>query len=313
MHDIAVIVVNWNAVADLRCCLASLFAQPEPECDWAVWVVDNASTDGSASMTANEFPRAHLIANTQNVGFALANNQAIAEASDYRYVFLLNSDAVVQSPAALDRLVAFGDSHPEAAIAGAHVLNPDGSLQFSCRQFPNLLAGFFRNTLLGRLFPKNRWAKDYLMADFDHTKASGVHWVSGCAMLIRQDFIRKFGALDPAFYMYCEDVDICKRAWDNGLSVWYCPDAIVTHKIGASSDKSAEKMIWAFHRSWMHYYEKHFPNQPRWKHWCVKAGLWLRATVRIWNRRRAGVRPDPTLEAQSPRPPHSGDESGGKN
>jgi len=142
------------------------------------------------------------------------------------------------------------------------------------------------------------------MADFDHATASGVHWVSGCAMLIRQEFIQKYGALDTDFYMYCEDVDICKRAWDNGYGVWYCPDATVTHKIGVSSDKSAEKMIWAFHESYLHYYTKHFPNQPRWKHWCVRNGLWLRAAVRIWNRRRVGVRPDPALEAQSPKPRH---------
>ena len=303
MPDIAVIVVNWNAREELRQCLASLFASPEPSVEWAVWVVDNASTDGSAEMVKTDFPTAHVIANQENTGFSHANNQAIAEAADYRYVFLLNSDAFVESPQTLDRLVAFGDLHPEAAIVGAHVLNPDGTLQFSCRHFPNLLAGFFRNTLLGKFFPNNKWAKYYLMTDFDHTKASGVHWVSGCAMLIRQEFIANHGALDPDFYMYCEDVDICKRAWDNGYGVWYCPDAIVTHKIGASSDKSAEKMIWAFHESWMLYYTKHFSHQPRWKHWCVRTGLWLRATVRIWNRRRVGVRPDPNLEAQSPKRP----------
>ncbi|MDR3706658.1 MAG: glycosyltransferase family 2 protein [Capsulimonadaceae bacterium] len=303
MLDIAVIVVNWNAREDLSACLASLFATPPPAVQWAVWVVDNASSDGSADMTASQFPDAHLVVNTENVGFSRANNRAIALASDYRYVFLLNSDAAVETPQALDQLVAFADQHPEAAVIGPHVLNPDGTLQFSCRSFPNLWAGLFRNTLLGRLFPRNPWARNYLMADFDHTKACGVHWVSGCAMLIRQDFIQKFGALDPDFYMYCEDVDICKRAWDNGLSVWYFPGATIVHKIGASSDKSAEKMIWAFHESWMHYYEKHFPHQPRWKHWLVRWGLWLRATVRIWNRRRRGVRPDPVLEAQSPKKP----------
>ncbi|HEY3328923.1 MAG TPA: glycosyltransferase family 2 protein [Capsulimonadaceae bacterium] len=292
MPDIAVIVVNWNAREDLRACLASLFTEPPPSVSWAVWVVDNASSDGSADMVAAEFPQTRLIRNTENSGFSKANNQAIAAASEYRYVFLLNSDAFVHGPQTLDRLVEFGDSHIDAAVFGAHVLNPDGSLQFSCRSFPNLWAGLFRNTLLGRLFPHNQAARTYLMADFDHTKPCGVGWVSGCAMIIRQDFIAKHGALDPLFYMYCEDVDICKRAWDNGFSVWYCPDATVTHKIGASSDKSAEKMIWAFHNSWLQYYEKHFPHQPAWKHACVRAGLWLRAKVRIWNRHRAGAYDD---------------------
>ena len=289
MKDIAVIVVNWNAKDDLRHCLASLFAEPAPSSDWTVWVVDNASADSSADMVATEFPGAHLIRNTDNVGFSKANNQAIAEASEYRYCFLLNSDAFVHTPKALDELVAFGDERPNVAIFGAHVVNPDGSIQYSCRNFPNLWAGLFRNTLLGRLFPNNKWGRYYLMSDVDHNVARGVHWVSGCAMAIRQDFIQQHSALDPLFYMYCEDVDICKRAWDNGREVWYCPDAYVTHKIGASSDKSAEKMIWAFHDSWYLYYEKHFPNQPVWKHWLVRAGLSLRARVRIWNRHRVGV------------------------
>lgn len=290
MPDIAVIIVNWNAKEDLRQCLASLFAEPPPTVSWAVWVVDNASADGSADMVAAEFPGARLIRNTDNAGFSKANNQAIEASADYRYAFLLNSDAFVHGPRTLDKLVEFGDTHSEAAIFGAHVFNPDGSLQFSCRSFPNLWAGLFRNTLLGRLFPNNKWAAYYLMANVDHNEPRGVHWVSGCAMTIRRAFIEKHGALDPAFYMYCEDVDICKRAWDNGYTVWYCPDAHVTHKIGASSDKRAEKMIWAFHDSWFLYYEKHFPNQPAWKHFCVKWGLWLRAKVRIWNRRRVGVR-----------------------
>jgi GT2 family glycosyltransferase len=115
-------------------------------------------------------------------------------------------------------------------------------------------------------------------------------------MLIRNEFIRKHGALDETFYMYCEDVDICKRAWENGWSVWYCPDAEITHKIGASSDKRAEKMIWAFHESWMLYYQKHNANAPFWKHAAVRAGLWLRAAVRILNRRRHGVFPEKKSE-----------------
>jgi len=287
MAKIAVIVVNWNAKDDLCACLNSLFASPAPRCDFAVWVVDNASSDGSADMTMNEFPLAHLVRNAENLGFSKANNQAIALASDYDYVFLLNSDATVQTPAALDKLVEFGDEHPDAAVVGAKVWNLDGSIQFSCRHFPDMWAGLVRNTFVARFFPRNRFAERYLMTNVDHAKERIVDWVSGCAMMIRCDFIKKHGALDETFYMYCEDVDICKRAWDAGWSVWYCPDAQVTHKIGASSDKNAEKMIWAFHNSWITYYNKHNVKAPIWSRAAVQFGLWLRAAVRIAHRRQA--------------------------
>lgn len=292
MNDIAVIVVNWNSCADLRQCLASLFAEPMPRVSFAVWVVDNGSSDGSAEMTRAEFPAITLIDNAENLGFSRANNQAIA-ASESRLVFLLNSDAQVHL-GALDALAAHADAHPEAGILGPKVLNPDGSLQFSCRHFPSLGAGFFRNTYLGRLFPQNKFARDYLMTDFDHASVKAVDWVSGCAMLLRRDLIDKIGALDERFYMYCEDVDICRRAWDAGSKVVYVPQSIVTHAIGRSSDKNAEAMIWEFHRSWLAYDRKYHPKANLARRAAVRSGLWLRAAMRI-ARRRLATRKKPTV------------------
>ena len=288
MTDIAVIVVNWNACADLRVCLASLYAEPRPGVGYEVWVVDNGSADGSAAMVRAEFPQVRLIENAENLGFSKANNQAIARTKT-EYVFLLNSDAAIH-PGALDRLAAYADAHPHSGILGPQVLNPDGSLQFSCRRFPSLGAGFFRNTYLGRLFPHNKFARDYLMNDFDHAHDKAVDWVSGCAMLLRRDLINRIGALDERFYMYCEDVDICQRAWDNGWEVVYVPEAVVTHAIGRSSDKNADKMIVEFHRSWYEYDLKRHPKSSELRRAAVYGGLWLRATVRILKRRTAGRR-----------------------
>ena len=288
MTDIAVIIVNWNAREDLRVCLASLYAEPRPRLSYDIWVVDNASADGSAAMVAAEFPEVHLVTNAENLGFSKANNQAIAE-TDSRYVFLLNSDAAVH-PGALDTLLEYADSHAEAGIIGPKVLNPDGTLQFSCRRFPSLGAGFFRNTYLGRLFPNNSYARDYLMTDFDHASDKAVDWVSGCAMLIRRATINKIGALDERFYMYCEDVDICQRVWDSGQEVVYVPASVVTHAIGRSSDKNADKMIREFHQSWYEYDLKRHPNSPALRRAAVYSGLWLRAAVRIAKRRMAARR-----------------------
>jgi len=288
MTDIAVIIVNWNAREDLRVCLASLYAEPRPRLSYDVWVVDNASGDGSAAMVASEFPLVHLMTNAENLGFSKANNQAIAK-TDSRYVFLLNSDAAIH-PGALDTLAAYGDSHPSAAILGPKVLNPDGTLQYSCRRFPSLGAGFFRNTYLGRLFPNNSFARDYLMTNFDHASDTAVDWVSGCAMLIRRETIHQIGALDERFYMYCEDVDICQRVWNSGQEVVYVPEAVVTHAIGRSSDKNADKMIVEFHRSWYEYDLKHHPKSSELRRAAVYSGLWLRAAVRIAKRQTAGRR-----------------------
>ena len=288
MNDIAVIVVNWNAREDLRRCLHSLGAEPKPTVDYCVWVVDNASADGSAAMVEAEFPDAQLIVNTENLGFSKANNQAIAQTNS-RYVFLLNSDAAIY-PGALEELVAYADAHPKAGVVGPKVLNPDGSLQFSCRRFPSLGAGFFRNTYLGRLFPNNKFARDYLMSDFDHAHDLPVDWVSGCAMLLRRELLTQIGALDERFYMYCEDVDICQRAWEAGYEAVYAPSAVVTHAIGRSSDKNADKMIIEFHRSWYEYDLKRHPKSSTTRRAAVYTGLWLRAAVRIAKRRLAARR-----------------------
>ena len=288
MNDIAVIVVNWNAREDLRRCLSSLTADLRPAVEDSILVVDNASADGSAAMVAAEFPDVRLLENTDNLGFSKANNQAI-EQSESRYIFLLNSDAAIL-PGALESLVSYADAHPKAGILGPKVLNLDGSLQFSCRRFPSLGAGFFRNTYLGRLFPNNKFARDYLMTGFDHAHDLPVDWVSGCAMLLRRDLISEIGALDERFYMYCEDVDICQRTWEAGREVVYVPDAVVTHAIGRSSDKNADKMIVEFHRSWYEYDLKRHPHSSLMRRAAVYGGLWLRAAVRIAKRRVAGRR-----------------------
>jgi hypothetical protein len=283
MTDVSVIIVNWNTPAYLKACLSSLYAEPRPQVSYDVWVVDNASIDNSVAMVKSEFPQVNVIENTENLGFSKANNKAI-RASTGRYVFLLNSDASVH-PGALDTLIEYADSHPGPGVMGPKVLNPDGSLQYSCRSFPNLWAGFFRNTKLGRLFPNNKHLKQYMLADLDHNKVSIVGWLSGCAMLIRRSLIDKVGPLDESFFMYCEDVDMCKRSWDAECPVTYVPMATVTHAIGKSSDKSYERATALLCDSWRIYYIKHFGHRGKLRVLAVTFGLWAYKTYRIQKRR----------------------------
>jgi len=281
--DVSVIIVNWNTPVYLKACLESLYAEPLPKVSYDVWVVDNASSDNSVAMVKRDFPQVNLIENTENAGFSKANNLAI-KASTGRYVFLLNSDAAVH-PGALDKLIEYADSDKQAGVMGPKVLNPDGSLQYSCRSFPNLWAGFFRNTKLGKLFPNNKHLKMYMLSDLDHSKVSIVGWLSGCAMLIRRSLIERVGPMDEAFFMYCEDVDMCKRSWDAGCTVMYVPMATVTHAIGKSSDKSYERATALLCDSWRIYYIKHFGDRGALRILAVTFGLWAYKTYRIQKRR----------------------------
>ena len=279
--------MSWNAKADLRACLQSLPAAATRH-KIEIVVVDNASSDGSPEMVAAEFPQVCLVRSPVNEGFSSGNNRALAGLGA-PYALLLNSDAVV-APGALDALLEFADQNPHIGIIGPKVLNPDGSLQYSCRRFPTFAAGLFRNVYLGRLFPNNKPAADYLMQDFDHASVRDVDWVSGCALLIRHECLEEIGPLDAeTFFMYCEDMDWCLRAHRAGWRVVYVPGAIITHAIGRSSDPVAERMIVEHHRSMWRFYKKHrafFARTiPPLLRPLVPAGIFLRVAVRIGRRR----------------------------
>jgi GT2 family glycosyltransferase len=277
--------VSWNAKSDLRKCLKSLeLASTEFE----TVVVDNASSDGSAEMVAMEFPSVRLIRSETNTGFSGGNNIGLADL-DCDYAFLLNSDATV-APGDLDELIAFADATPAAGIIGPRVINPDGSIQYSCRRWPTFEAGMFRNVWLGRLFPNNKPASSYLMQDFDHRSIIDVDWVSGCALFISKDCIKKIGLLDAeTFFMYCEDMDWCLSAHKHHFRVVYFPGCEVTHAIGKSSDNAAERMILEHSRSMWKFYQKHrefFATRiPSYLKPLIWPGIWLRAYVRILKRR----------------------------
>ncbi len=251
--DLTVTICSWNTVSDLRACLASLHPEHvETACE--ILVVDNASSDGSPDMVEQEFPWVRLLRMDTNLGFTGGHNAALAHRRG-THAALLNSDTIVH-PGAI-RVLLEALAEPGVGIVGPRLLNPDGSLQFSCRRFPNPVAAAFRNTILGRIFPRNRYVREYLMQDFDHNERRDVEWLSGAALFLKGELLDKVGGLDESFFMYCEDVDICRRAWDAGYRVSYVPEAVVTHAIGRSTDQVANKMIVRFHRSMLRYFAKH--------------------------------------------------------
>lgn len=274
--DVTVSIVNWNTKDELFECLKSVLDQEGVE--FEIIVVDNASPDGSAEFVRNEYgSQITLIENSTNFGFGAAHNMAIRQSTG-RYVLLLNPDCRLLETDALAKTVGFLDANASVGILGPKILNPDGTLQFSARRFPNMVAAVFRHTIFGKLFPKNKFVREYLMTDWAHDQVTDIDWVSGAALTVRREMVDKIGALDERFFMYCEDVDWCRRAHEAGWRVVYFPMTAVSHRIGAASDKTPVTMIRQHHRSMLRYYLKYEGRSPRVLLVpFVLLGLWLRS------------------------------------
>lgn len=253
MTLLSIIIVNWNTCTLLAACLASVeaelanFAADQVE----TWVIDNASTDGSAGVVQSHFPWVRLLKNRVNLGFASANNQAIQVARG-RYFFLLNADTALL-PGALSTLVHFMEAHPQAAAAGTRYLNPDGSLQLSCYPAPTLAREGWRMFHLDRLYPFGV----YPMATWCMQTARRVDVVQGAAVLLRRTVLDQIGCFDTRYFMYTEEVDLCQRMRQAGWSIYFVPTACIMHHGGQSTRQAALTMFLQLYRSKILYFRKH--------------------------------------------------------
>lgn len=276
--DLSVIIVNYNAAPFLERCLASLdlfLAGMKHE----VCVVDNASTDGSVELIRKRFPQVQLIANRSNLGFAAAVNQGLRKACG-RAVLWLNPDAELLADGIVN-LLDYLDKHTEVGVIGPQLVNPDGSVQLSCRSFPSYRTALFhRYSLFTRWFPSNPFSREYLLTGWDHTSVQEVDWVSGACLLHRREIVDRIGVLDEKFFMYCEDVDFCLRVRETGWRIHYHPGMQVLHHIGGSSRAIPRRMIMERHRSMWRYYTKHFRRNPL-KDAAVILGIAARCAFQI--------------------------------
>ncbi len=190
-------------------------------------LVDNASGDGVLEMVSGRFPWATPVAADGNAGFGAGNNFAIRRARG-KYVMLLNPDLTV-FPGEIERWVEWMDRHPDVGISGPRVVNPDGTDQDSCYRFPGLFTPLLRRTVLGKTPWGKRSNDRYVMKEMDRTREQDVDWVLGAAMLIRREVFDRIGDFDARFFMYFEDADLCRRAWENGWRVTYTPVARFVH------------------------------------------------------------------------------------
>jgi N-acetylglucosaminyl-diphospho-decaprenol L-rhamnosyltransferase len=231
MPRIDVVVVSYNSADELRACV-----EPLARADGiSVTVVDNHSSDG-ALKTIADLP-VHTIALPDNRGFGFGCNVGWREGTS-PFVLFLNPDATIV-PDALHRLADVLDADPGVGLVAPKIVEPDGTLDFSLRQYPRLRTTFAQALFLHRVFPQARWTDEVIRDPAVYASAGRAEWVSGACMLLRRDVLEPLGGFDDSFFLFSEDIDLCKRIDDLGFDVRFEPSVIATHTGGASAPRTA--------------------------------------------------------------------------
>jgi N-acetylglucosaminyl-diphospho-decaprenol L-rhamnosyltransferase len=278
--DLSVVIVHFETPDMLAACLAAL-AAVDGRTSMEVFVVDNASRGFEPGLVTRLLPDATVIANTANVGFSTASNQALRLATG-RYRLLLNPDAAVE-PATLDTMVAYMDAHSDIGCATARVILPDGSLDLACRRlFPTPLRSFYRISMLSRLFPRSRRFGQYNLTYLDDLRETDIDSPCGAFMLVRAETIAEVGLLDERYFMYGEDLDWSFRMKQAGWRITYTPIATVHHVKRASSSKKRSRTIRHFHDAMRIFYRDHYQAAyPRWVSWLTYASISIRERLEL--------------------------------
>ena len=255
MSALAILIVSYNARADLERCLASLHAAP-PQLAHEIVVVDNHSNDGSVE-AARRWPAVRVLALDANLGFARANNIGLRETTSVN-VLLLNSDTIVPA-GAIDSLVAALDREPDVAIVGPRLVDASGRAELS---FGRMIAPLneLRQKRLARSVLVDRLTRERQYPD----------WVSGACLLVRRVDAEAVGGLDERFFMYTEDVDFCAAVRARGRRVLFTPEVEIVHLRGRSAATAPAATNAAYRRSQIAFYEKHHPR------WAPILKLYLR-------------------------------------
>ncbi|MBR5149628.1 MAG: glycosyltransferase family 2 protein [Bacteroidaceae bacterium] len=255
--QLSVIIVNYNVKHYLEQCLHSVRRASEG-LQVEVFVVDNLSTDGSVAYLRERFPEVRFIENTENVGFARANNQAIRLSSG-EYVLLLNPDTIVTEHTFADML-RFMDHHPEAGGAGAYMLRTDGTFALESRRgLPTPFVAFCKMSGLASLFPRSRVFGRYYMRYLDEQQPSEIEIISGACMLLRRAALDRVGLLDEDFFMYGEDIDLSYRILKGGYKNYFIPTRMLHYK-GESTVKSSYRYVYTFYQAMRLFFRKHYSH-----------------------------------------------------
>ncbi len=280
---LSIVIVNYNVKYFLEQCLHSA-EKAVAGIDAEIFVVDNNSVDGSNEMVASRFPYVKLIANSENVGFSRANNQAIREALG-EYILLLNPDTVLEHDT-LKKCIAFMDEHPDAGGLGIKMVDGKGKfLPESKRGLPTPLVAFYKISGLSAIFPKSKTFGKYHLGYLDNNKTHEVDILSGAFMMMRREALNKVGLLDETFFMYGEDIDLSYRLLKGGYKNYYFPEARIIHYKGESTKKSSINYVFVFYNAMIIFARKHFSqNSARLFSILIHLAIYLRAGLAILTR-----------------------------
>jgi len=287
--DISVSIINTDNRDLLRECLRSIFEGTQ-HASLEVFVVDNASRDGSAEMVSQEFPGVRLIRNERRLRFC-ANHNRVLRMAGGRHILILNEDTIIP-PGTFDRVVAFMDAEKDAGAVGLTIRNPDGSLQYSYARFPSLLS----TTLLA--LSANRWFQDghypfHRLPPDGHPRE--VDWTNGACLAVRREAFEEVGLLDEGLLIYGEETDWCYRLRKAGWKVYYLPDVSIYHYQGKSTSQERPRRRFRINRSAIYFFRKHY----RWPNILALramlfatslARLLLWAPIGVWRRHRRRAR-----------------------
>jgi len=244
--DVSIVIVNWNAKNVLRDCIESIYRTTRG-LSFEVIIVDNASSDGSVEMLIGEFPRVCLVQNTENRGFAAANNQGMAIAKG-RFLLLLNPDTKVNEYS-ISGALEYAEEHVEIGILGCRSIGIDGRQQSTLFRYPGMLDVvtnvFFPKFIMRRIPVLGRSRYVGYNLDLIHD----VDVVAGCFMFARREVYEGVGGMDEVFFMYGEEVDWCYRTKRAGWTIRYVPHISIVHYGGVSAAQCADDMSLAMARS----------------------------------------------------------------
>jgi len=249
--DISIVVVNWNTKDLLLDCLASVYAMVR-EVRFEVFLVDNASSDGSVAAVRTQYPQVKVIQNEKNLGFAAANNKAL-RVMQGKYALLLNTDAIL-TEGAMARLFQYMEGHGEVAMACGQLLNADGTKQNSIANFPSFLTLLANETLLRILMPKRFPSKRQ-----DYAAPIPVESCIGACLMVRKEAMDAVGLLDERYFFFMEETDWARAMSKAGWQSRFVPDAKIYHLQGQSAGDNA-KARKMFYRSRYQYLRKWFPR-----------------------------------------------------
>ncbi|MCB0653813.1 MAG: glycosyltransferase [Saprospiraceae bacterium] len=257
--DLSVIIVNYNVRYFLEQALLSV-RKASRGLKVEIFVVDNNSVDDSVAMVKEKFPEVLLIANTDNPGFSIANNQAIRQSTG-KYVLLLNPDTIVEEDT-FEKCLKFMDSHPEAGGLGVRMIDGSGKfLPESKRGFPTPFVAFAKSFGLSRIFPKSKLFNHYHLGYLDEFETNEIEVLAGAFMLMRRSVLDEVGLLDEAFFMYGEDIDLSYRIIQGGYKNYYFPETSILHYKGESTKKGSLNYVKAFYNAMIIFAKKHFHGQ----------------------------------------------------